>query len=359
MLSPARAKDLCIVLLTGIGDVVHGLAVANAIKDDDRRRRITWVAEPAPAEVLRAHPSIDHVIVFRRTEGLAGVRRLAGDLRGLRFDVALNMQRHLKGVFPTLLSGAPYRVGLDREKVREGVWRFSNIHIRPGPWNHTQDVMLQFLEPLGIRQPDRPEWRITFTEEERDRQDAFFSALPRGPVVGLVLASAVTRKDWPADRLAELAEAIAARWGATILLVGGPSGRERQIAEDVTRRTACQPVSTLADDVRRMMWTVDGCDLLVSPDTGPLHLAHALEVPVVGLFGHSNPARVGPYKRYHDLVVDAYHDTGETPDPARTSPRHGRMEGITVAVVLQRVELAFQRYVGGERRRNRFRETNA
>jgi heptosyltransferase I len=297
------------------------------------------------------------VIVFRRTEGLAGVRRLSNDMRGKRFDVVLNMQRHLKGVLPTVLAGAPYRIGLDREKVREGVWRFNNIYIPPGPWAHTQDLLLRFLEPLGISRPDPLEWRVSFTAEERELQRAFFSSLPEGPVVGLVLASAVVRKDWPADRLAQLADAIATRRGATVVLVGGPSERERKIAEEVLASTTCGPVSTLANDVRRMMWTVDGCDLLVSPDTGPLHLAHALDVPVVGLFGHSNPTRVGPYARFHDLVVDAYHEAGEIPDPSCTIPRHGRMERITVPQVLDRVEMAFERYLGGGGRRTRFQES--
>ena len=274
-----RASEICIVLLTGIGDVVHGLPVANAIKDDDAARRITWVAEPAPAQVLREHPSVDHVIVFRKNEGLRGVTRLRDDFRNLRFDLTLNMQRHFKGVFPTLFSGAPTRVGLDREKVREGVWRFSNRHIEPGPWAHTQDILLRFLDPLGIPRPDPLEWRVTFSDAERGRQAEFFDRLPGAPVVGLVLGSNVARKDWPAEHYAELADAIVRRHEATVLLVGGPGRRERAAADVILRMAKCAPISTLADDVRRMMWTVDGCDLLISPDSGPLHLAHAYGGP--------------------------------------------------------------------------------
>ena len=351
MMLEDRVSEICIVLLTGIGDVVHGLPVANAIKDDDSRRRITWVAEPAPAEVLRGHPSVDRVIAFRKKDGLRGITRLRDEFRGYRFDLALNMQRHFKGVFPTVFCGAPLRVGLDREKVREGVWRFSNHHIEPRPWAHTQDMLLRFLDPLGIQRPDPLEWRITFSEAERSRQAAFFGDLPDGPVVGLVLGSNVVRKDWPHERFAQLAEAVAARHGATVLLVGGPSARENAAADLIIDRARPRPVSTLADDVRRMMWTVEGCDLLVSPDSGPLHLAHALGVPVVGLYGHTNPERVGPYSRYRDLVVDAYHDPGEVPDPTGTVARAGRMERITVSDVLERVERAFDLYVpaGGRR----------
>jgi heptosyltransferase I len=344
-----RVTDVCIVLLTGIGDVVHGLPVANALKDADRTRRITWVAEPAPAQVLREHPSVDHVIVFHKKEGFRGIHRLRDDFRERRFDLTLNMQRHFKGVFPTVFSGAPVRVGLDRGKVREGVWRFSNLRIEPGPWAHTQDLLLRFLDPLGIPRPDPLEWRITFSEPERDRQAAFFSGLPDAPVVGLVLGSNVARKDWPAERYAELADEIAGRHGATVLLVGGPGEREIAVARIIRDGASSMPISTLADDVRRMMWTVDGCDLIVSPDSGPLHVAHALGVPVVGLYGHTNPARVGPYERYRDLLVDAYHDEGEVPDPRRTRAREGRMGRITVSEVLERVEQAFDSYVSAER----------
>ncbi len=340
-----HATDICIVLLTGIGDVVHGLPVANALKDDDRTRRITWVAEPAPAQVLREHPSVDHVIVFHRKDGFRAIERLRDDFRERRFDLTLNMQRHFKGVFPTVFSGAPVRVGLDRDKVREGVWRFSNFHIESGPWAHTQDMLLRFLDRLGIPQPDPLQWRITFNEAERTRQAAFFGRLPAAPVVGLVLGSNVVRKDWSAEHFAELADALGQTYEATVLLVGGPAAREKAAADLICHCTKSSPISTLADDVRRMMWTVDGCDLLVSPDSGPLHLAHALGVPVVGLYGHTNPARVGPYDRFRDLVVDAYHDAGEVPDPARKDSREGRMDRITVSDVLERVKWAFDRYV--------------
>jgi heptosyltransferase I len=84
---------------------------------------------------------------------------------------------------------------------------------------------------------------------------------------------------------------------------------------------------------------------VVAPDTGPLHIAHALEVPVVGLFAHTNPWRVGPYRRYRDLVVDRYTEPGAEPDPSAYHPKDHRMDAITVGDVLERVELARRRYL--------------
>lgn len=338
--------DVCMILLTGIGDVVHGLPVANALKDDDPERRITWVAEPAPAQVLVAHPSVDDVIVFHKDRGLAGVVDLWQSFRGRRFDLTLNMQRHVKSVFATVFSGAPIRVGLDRDKVREGTWLFSNHHLEPGPWVHTQDLLLRFLDRLGIRRPDPLEWRITFTDEERGAQKAFFDSLPDGrPTVGLVLGTGAAAKDWPSERYAPVADRLAAEFEATILLVGGPAERERTVARLVQAETQCDPIPTLADDVRRLMWLVDGCDLLISPDSGPLHIAHALDVPVVGLYGFTNPACVGPYSRFRDLVVDRYHEPGEKPDPSNTEKRGGHMRLIAAEEVLERARVAFERYV--------------
>lgn len=337
-----------IVHLTGIGDVVHGLPIANDLKRDDPDRSVVWIAEPAPARVLHHHPSVDEVVVFRKARGLAGAMELRDDLARRPCDLTLNMQRYFKSVLPTLFSGAPVRVGLAPSRTRDGVSWFNTHHLPEGPWRHTQDLLLQFRDVLGLPKRDPVTWRITFSPGEREERDRFFTELSSRPVAGLVLATANPRKDWPAERYAPLADALHDR-GYTVLLIGGPGPREAEAAKRVRELARHRPSSGLGNSVRRMMWMVDGIDLLVSPDTGPLHVAHALGTPVVGLYGHTNPWRVGPWKRFRDLVVDRYTNPGEEPDPARYEPRDGRMERITVDDVLERVDLLRRRY--GERPR--------
>jgi heptosyltransferase I len=276
-----------------------------------------------------------------------GVVELASALRGRRCDVTLNMQRYLKSVFPTLLSGARVRVGLPPSKTRDGVSRFNTRHLAERPWCHTQDLLLGYREVLGVPADAPVEWRITFSDEERAERARFFAALGGAPVVGLVLATANPSKDWPAERYAPLARALAAL-GYRVLLIGGPRERERSVAEGILADPAAGAVSGLGDSVRRMMWMVAGVDLMISPDTGPLHLAHALGTPVVGLFGHTNPARVGPWRDFRELVVDRYTEPGAPLDPSAYEPKPSRMARIEVADVLAKVELARARY--GERR---------
>lgn len=348
-----KKRRIGIVLLTGIGDVVHGLPVANGIKRAMPGTRVLWVAEPAPAEVLHHHPAVDEVVAFHKGAGLAGVMRLRDDLRGRSCQIALNLQRYLKSAFPLLFLGAPRRIGMAPSRTRDGIRFLHTEHTPEGPWRHTQDLFLDFLDVLEIpREPVK--WRITLSREERGAQAAFFRSLPDAPVAGVVLATANRRKDWPVERSLALVEALEREFGYTVVLLGGPARRERDAARRVLENARASPVWGLADSVRRLIWTVEGLDLLVSPDTGPLHIAHALDVPVVGLFGHTNPMRVGPWRRFRDLVVDRYTAPGERPDPSGYEPREGGMELISVEDVTAMVRRARERYgAGREKARER------
>ena len=340
---------VCIVLLSGIGDVVHGLPVAVALKRDRPSRQIVWVAQPAPAQLLEHHPAVDEVIVFRPERGLRGVYDLWKAFRaGPSCDLTLNMQRYAKSIFPTYLSGAPVRVGLAPSRTRDGV-RLVNTEYTPGgKWRHTQDLFLEFLDAVGVERPDPLEWGITLSEEEESSAETFFSGLEGATVVGLALGTANPAKDWPTERYVSLAHALESEFGFDVLLLGGPGTTEQTTAQAILddRRVAAR--SALSSSVRQLIWSIRGCDLVISPDTGALHIAHAMGVPVIGLFGHTNPWRVGPYEQYHDLIVDRYTDPGEDRNPARYGPRHGRMPEIAVSDVLDRVCRARERYGVGQ-----------
>ncbi len=339
-----RGDRVCIVLLSGIGDVVHGLPVAVALKRDRPSRKIVWVAQPAPAQVLEHHPAVDEVIVFRPERGPRGVYDLWRAFRARPpCDLTLNMQRYAKSIFPTYFSGAPVRVGLAPSRTRDGV-RLVNTEYTPGgEWRHTQDLFLEFLDTAGVERPDPLEWDITLTREEELEAATFFSDSGSATVIGLALGTANPAKDWPTDRYVSLARSLKAEFGFEVLLLGGPGEAERKTARAVLEEGSAVR-SALSDSVRQLIWSIRGCDLVISPDTGALHIAHAMGVPVIGLFGHTNPWRVGPYEKYQDLVVDRFTDPGEPRGPSHYGPRPGRMSEITVANVLERVRLAGERY---------------
>lgn len=341
-----RPRNLCVVLLTGIGDVIHGLPLLNALRDRFPDLLVTWVAEPAPADVLREHPGVDRIVVFRRRDGLSGVRALHRTMRRLPpFDVTINAQWYFKGLWPTWFSRAPVRLGFPRDKTRDGVSLVNTHYIADGPWRHAQDIFFDFLDFFDVPRPVEPEWRLAFSEEEDREAGTFFGRVADGrPRVGLVAGTSNPAKDWPAERYPPLADALHdAGW--QVFLLGGPGERERTLAERAMREADTEPVWAMADNVRELMWRIRGLDLLVSPDTGPVHIARALEVPVVGLYGHTNPWRVGPYGAYADLVIDAYTEPGAAPDASGFEPKSGRMEMIGVDDVMERVARARRRYI--------------
>jgi heptosyltransferase I len=344
LLPTAPPRRVCIVLLSGIGDVVHGLPLALDLKAIDPDIEVTWVAEAAPAQVLEHHPAVDRVVTFDSRAGLAGVRALRDAMVETHAQLTLNVQRYFKSVWPSLFSGAPVRVGLPPSKTRDGV-RYSSTHVlEEGPWKHSQDLFLDFRWALGVPRGAPVGWEITFSAQERAEQARFFARLDGRPVVSLVVGSANPKKDWAAERYARLAEALDADFGLQVLLVGGPSERERRAVEVIRAEAGGRPLDCLGTSVRHLMGLVAGSRLVVAPDTGPLHIAHALDVPVIGLFAHTNPWRVGPWRRYRDLIVDRYTEAGDEPDPSAYLPKDDRMDWITVDDVLAKVEVARSRY---------------
>ena len=103
------------------------------------------------------------------------------------------------------------------------------------------------------------------------------------------------------------------------------------------------PRSTLGVPLRELVWLIDASELVISPDTGPLHMAVALDTPVISLMGYNNPKRIGPYRKYHDLMLDAYGDPGEN-YPISPAHRLDRMARIQVADVVDRVRVWQTRY---------------
>ena len=339
-----KEPHICIVLLTGLGDVVNGLPLVNAIRDHYRSARITWVVEPMPAGILARHPSIDRVVIYHRKQGLRGIRLLQNDLRKEpRVDVTLNLNVYLKSAFPTLLSRAPRRIGFDRPRTFDGVWLASNERLPPRPRAHTADMFLEFAQHLEVP-VHNPQWRLGFDPHERDEQALFFEQFAGRPVATIIPASATLKKDWLPERWSAVADALQSDFGFRVVIAGGPGGREQAMAREIVGRSSGGITWAMGDSVRRLAWIVERSNLLLSPDTGPVHIARALGVPVIGLYAHTNPWRVGPWRAFDDLWVDHYTDPGSKPDPSNRTPKWNRMPSITVREVLDRVQIAVDRY---------------
>jgi heptosyltransferase I len=330
-----RLDRICIVMMSAVGDTVHVLPIVTALKRHAPGAHVTWVLQPGPATLVRGHRAVDEILLFDRSRSWRAFADIRRALTARSFDLVINLQVYLKAGIVTALARAPVKLGFDRARARDLNWLITTHRVPARSPQHVQDQYFEFLQYLGV--PHEPViWDIGPWPHERAWQREFFSSFER-PAVPIVVATSKPEKDWFPERWAEVADALWHEFGLEPVLVGGRSPRELHAESVITARSRHKPRSVLGSGLRKLVSVLEGSALTISPDTGPLHMAVALNRPVVSLMGYTNPKRSGPYRRFRDLVVDAYGDPGE--DYAPTPEwRPGRMRRITVRDVLDKVE---------------------
>ncbi len=340
-MTTVRTERVCIVMMSAVGDAVHVLPVIHALKAANPATHITWILQPGPATLVGGHPLVDEIILFDRSKGLRGFLDVRRELHTREFDLVINLQVYFKAGIITSFTRAPVKLGFDRARARDFNWLFTTDKIAPHAMQHVQDQYFEFCDWLGI--PHEPvTWGLGPWEGELAWQREFYSKIER-PAVPIVVATSKPDKDWMPERWAEVCDALYSDFGMQPVLVGGRSPREEHAERVILEKARSKPVSALGSGLRKLVSIFDGAALVISPDTGPLHMSVALDKPVISLIGYSNPKRVGPYRKFRDLMIDVYGEAGED-YPVSMENRVGRMGRIRVRDVLDKVELWKARY---------------
>jgi len=328
-------------MLTALGDAVHVLPVVTALKRSSPETRITWIVQPAAAALVKGHPAVDDVIVFDRARGRSAFVETRRALATREFDTVLLLQPYLKAALLAAFARAPVKIGTDRSRARDLSWLATPTRLPRRPLGHMQDQFLEFVEFLGV--PAEPlVWDLGPWPDERSGQATFFAGIER-PVASIVVATSKAEKDWLPERWADVCDALVDEYGLQPVLVGGRSTRELAAERAILDRARRRPLSALGSGGRPLVSILDGSALVLSPDTGPLHMSVALGRPTISLIGYADPRRTGPYRRYDDLMIDAFHDPGEA-GPVTNERRRDRMARISVRDVLDRVAKWRDRY---------------
>lgn len=335
---------VCIVMMSAVGDAVHVLPVLHALKRANPAMHITWILQPGPAMLVRGHQLVDDIILFDRTKGVQGFLDVRRQLASRTFDLVLNLQVYFKANIVTSFINAPVKLGFDFARARDLNWLFTTHRIPPHAMQHVQDQYLEFCDWLGA--PTAPvSWGLgPWSDEERAWQKDFYSRVDR-PAVPIVVATSKLQKNWLPERWAEVCDALYGDFGLQPILVGGRSPVEVECERIIMERAKHKPLTALGNGgLRGLVGIIDGAELVISLDTGPLHITVALDRPVVSLMGYSNPKRVGPYRKFGDLMVDAYGEPGED-YPISMENRPDRMPRITARDVLDKVQVWRSNYV--------------
>lgn len=283
-------RSLCILRLSALGDATHAVALVRALQRAWPQLPITWIIGKGEAKLLEGLDGVEFII-FDKKAGLAGYRDLRARLAGRRFDVLLNLQLALRASLVSACVHADRRIGYDRARSKEGHSLFINERIPPGG-HHVLDAFLQFLRPLGLT-PGPVEWRLPVPEEAHAWAR---EQLPGDqPTLLVSPCSSHSLRNWRAERYAAVADHAAAR-GWRVVICGGRSDLERRTA-DAILATMQYPALDLVgkDTLKQLLALLARATLVLSPDSGPLHMANAMGTPVIGLYACTDRERCGPY----------------------------------------------------------------
>lgn len=305
LLPKDRPPRILIVRLSSVGDVVHALPVLTGLRKCFPNAYLAWIVEEKARQVVEHHPLLNEVIVFEKARwketvkqqgmlhSLGELRDLAQLLKSRKFDIAIDLQRLLRSGLITFFSGARIRLGF--ADAREHSHVFYNVKIPVPQRIHAIDryfLAVKFFKDNGLK----PEFSFPLRAEEEYSAQQFLAAhqLLNSFLVGIFPTASLPHKCWNIERFALLADTLSANYRAKILLFAGK--HEEEAAQEMAHRMAQKPTLIPSHaDLRTMAALIARCRLFVSNDTGPLHIAVALQIPVVGLYGPFDPHSTGPY----------------------------------------------------------------
>ena len=329
-------KNILIVLHGSIGDVVRALPLANILRINYPDAAIAWSVEAPCLPLVQSQSAIDEVIVFDRPHWWRALLPFLRTIRARRFDLVLDLQRHLKSGLISFLSGAPLRVGFARNDCKEFNWLFNNSHIAQADDNLSKiEHYLKFAEFLGITsQPVN--WDFRLQPDEVKEIEARLKSVSR-PYAVLFVGTRWESKNWFPDQMVQCACAVNERYGFDVLLLG--DDRDASIALDVQERAGAHVKSFVGQtSLREALGIIARAELAIGPDTGLMHIAAAVGTPVVSLWGATSPVRTGPYG-FNDLVIQG--EAACVPCYQRQCPI-GRvcMQSVTTEEIMRKVEMA-------------------
>ena len=343
-------ENILIVKLSAIGDVIHTLPALNAVKRQYPRARITWLVEEAAAGLVEGHPALDRVLVSKRKRwfrGLSGPSRVqhiraAGaflkDLRDTRYDLVLDFQASLKGGILIALTRSSRKIGFGKGlEHQEHSYLFLNEKVPAvGMEIHALTRGLMLLEHIGIP-AGRIEYKLPVSDRDRDEISQMLAEAGVDRDSKLVAINPVAQWDtklWANRKFAALADILIERYNVAVVFSGGPE--DRSIIVEITAGMKHSALNFAGrTTLKGLAALYERAALLVSTDTGPMHLGAAVGIPVVALFGPTAPWRTGPFGEGHRIVRT---DCKCSPCFKRSCATTHCMDGITVEKVIAEIE---------------------
>jgi len=297
-------QSICLLRLSALGDVTHVLPLIRTLREAWPGVALTWVIGKGEQKLLDGLPGVEFLVYDKKT-GLAGMRALRRELQGRRFDALLQMQVAARANLLSAFLPAKRKIGYDRSRSKDLHGLFINERIPDRPGIHVLDAIGSFCEPLGLKQTEVI-WDLPVPDAAREWAHAQWPD-DSVPTLAISPCSSHALRNWRPERYAAVADHAAGR-GWRIVLLGGRSALERDTSDAILAAMQTPALDLVGKDtLKQLPALLERAELLMTPDSGPMHIANAMGTKVLGLHAASNPRRSGPYSDLR-FCVDRYDD---------------------------------------------------
>jgi heptosyltransferase I len=331
-----------VLRLSALGDVCHVLPVVRTLQQEWPTLRLTWILGNLEKKLLGHIPGIDFV-AFDKKAGLDAYRGLRRQFANRHFDVLLHMQLAFRASLVAAVVPADVKIGFDRARARELQGLFTNARIEPRSREHVLDSLFGFTRALGIEHRSL-RWDIPLPPRALEYAQRVIPDAQ--PTLVISPCSSHVLRNWSPERYAAAGDHVASRHGMRVLICGGRSALELEFGERVAGLMR-QPCVNLVgkDTLLELLATLQKATALLTPDSGPAHMATTVGTPVIGLYAATNPERSGPYHS-RPWCVNRYEQAAQRflRKPAAAIPwatkieQPGVMDLIETADVIERLD---------------------
>jgi heptosyltransferase I len=300
-------EKVCLLRLSAIGDTCHVVPLLRTLQSAWPRTRFTWVIGKLEAKLMSLIPDVE-LITVDKAAGLSAYSRLRTDMkRRGAFDLLLHLQLSIRASAAAACVPAPIKLGFDKPRARELQWLFTNRRIAERTREHVLDSFLGFADALGVPRIE-PRWDIPLPPAALAYAEQLIPSTPKAaqPTLLISACSSHRARNWLPERYAAVAEHAVRKQGMRVILCGGPAAIEREMAAAIAKHCTVPLVDQVGKDtLPQLLALIARATVLLTPDSGPAHMATMVETPVVGLYAATNPQRSGPYESRR-WCVNAY-----------------------------------------------------
>ncbi|WP_341537594.1 glycosyltransferase family 9 protein [Motiliproteus coralliicola] len=297
-------ESICVLRLSALGDICNTLPAVRALQRQWPDCRITWIVGKVEAMMLDGIDGVE-LLVYDKRSGFKGMLELRKKLKGRRFDLLLHMQAALRASLLSLCIPARIRLGFDAERAKDNQRLFTNRQIAPNPRKHVLDGFMDFIRACGA-DAESLEWRMPIPDQDREQARRLVGE-QRYLVISPCSSQRIRNfRNWSVEGYAEVIDHAWQQYGLRTVLSGGNTELEQHYGERLGELCSATPINLIGKtSLKELLALIEGAELVLGPDSGPMHMGTATGTPALGLYASSNPDRTGPYLS-RQWVVNAY-----------------------------------------------------